>query len=466
MAKFYSGSIQKGSKGDDTKKWQEFLNTQGYGLSVDGDFGDVTYNATVDWQKNNGLTADGIVGEQTWGKAGYSNINNPISAPEVKPFEYEDYTEGSSVVDAGKKKTDAENAVNNYGDFSYSKTDDFQAIIDKILNREKFSYDLNGDALYQQYKDKYIQQGKMAMQDTMGQAAAMTGGYGNSYAASVGNQAYQAQLNNLNDVIPELYQMAYDKYNQEGQDMYNQYSMLADDRNTEYGMWADKRNQLLTDRDYYENAYNNERNYDYGKYTDDKTFAYGTHRDSVEDAQWNAEFDEALRQHEQSMALTKEQWEYTKAQAQNSSSGSGSGSGNGSGNGGKTEEDTSVSGVSQSIIDKTSGLTTNSAKADYLAGLVNDGIITKEQAAEVLAKNQNTEKDLKDRTWSVASKGGGNLWGIDQNAEVKDQYGNKYRLDDLVDKLVKEGMSKKEAKSYVKKLQQDLGISSNWLFGL
>ena len=106
-------------------------------------------------------------------------------------------------------------------------------VMGKIMNRDKFSYDVNGDALYQQYKDKYIQQGKMAMQDTMGQASAMTGGYGNSYAATVGNQAYQASLENLNDIVPELYQMAYDKYNQEGQDMYNQYSMLSDDRNME-----------------------------------------------------------------------------------------------------------------------------------------------------------------------------------------------------------------------------------------
>ena len=44
-----------------------------------------------------------------------------------------------------------------------------QGITEKILNREHFSYDLNGDALYQQYKDRYIQQGRQAMMDTMGQ---------------------------------------------------------------------------------------------------------------------------------------------------------------------------------------------------------------------------------------------------------------------------------------------------------
>jgi len=63
----------------------------------------------------------------------------------------------------------------------------------------------------------------MAMMDTMGQAAAMTGGYGNSYAQTVGQQAYNQQLGQLNDIMPELYGMAYDRYQQEGQEMLNMY---------------------------------------------------------------------------------------------------------------------------------------------------------------------------------------------------------------------------------------------------
>lgn len=108
-----------------------------------------------------------------------------------------------------------------------------------IENREKFSYDVNGDALYQQYKDQYINQGKMAMMDTMGQAAAMTGGYGNSYAQSVGQQAYQGYLQQLTDKIPELYQMALDKYNSEGAEMYNKLSAYGDLYSTEYGEHRD-----------------------------------------------------------------------------------------------------------------------------------------------------------------------------------------------------------------------------------
>jgi hypothetical protein len=75
------------------------------------------------------------------------------------------------------------------------------------------------------------------MADTMGQASAMTGGYGSSYAQSVGQQAYQNSLDSLNDIVPELYQMAYDRYNQEGADMLNQLGVLDADHNREFDDW-------------------------------------------------------------------------------------------------------------------------------------------------------------------------------------------------------------------------------------
>ena len=167
---------------------------------------------------------------------------------------------------ANQNKVDADNAVKNYGDFSYSNQSELDAIMNNILNRKDFSYDLNGDALYQQYKDKFVQQGKMASADVMGQAAAMTGGYGNSYAASVGNQAYQASLQNLNDIVPELYQMAYDRYNQEGQDIRNNIAMLMADNEkymSEYQLGYNKLKDALdlANTNYYGNTdiYNADR---------------------------------------------------------------------------------------------------------------------------------------------------------------------------------------------------------------
>ena len=395
---------------------------------------------------------------------------NPYTNIDLTKYE-SGYQKSDGVINAENKKTEAEKAVSGYGDISYSNQSIFDGVMDKILNREKFSYDLNGDALYQQYKDKYIQQGKMAMQDTMGQAAAMTGGYGNSYAATAGNQAYQASLEKLNDIVPELYQMALDKYNQEGQDLYNQYGMLSDDRNTEYGMWGDKYNRLVADRDYYGNEANNAYAKDYGEWSDardyntnqywnETNFGYQQDRDAVADSQWQAQFNEAKRQYDEQQALTKEQWDYQKEQASASSGGSsgggssggtGGGSGSGSGSGsGNTTSSTSV--IRSDIKAKVKSFSTNAALSSYLNGLVADGTISEDQAVDLFAENKKSEADLKDRKWTQVSGGGINWFGgIDENAKVKDQYGNVYRLDDLVDALVKEGMSKKEAKAFVKK---------------
>jgi peptidoglycan hydrolase-like protein with peptidoglycan-binding domain len=305
--KFYGNTIQKGSShADDVKEWQTFLKSGGYYTgAIDGDFGDMTHNATIEYQKASGLDADGVVGDLTWGKAGYLNRNTPIAPPDATKFSV-DNTEGSAYNTASSNKNNAQSKLDSLADFKstdyYSgltKTEDGGLMLDKvmqdILNRKEFSYDFNGDALYQQYKDKYTQQGKMAMQDTMGQAAAMTGGYGSSYASTVGNQAYQSSLQNLNDVIPELYQLAYDKYNQEGQDLYNQYGLLSNEYDNAYGKYNDEYNKTYSERDYWGNEENNIYNRE-----------YVTHRDNIEDERYNAEFNEALRQYEQSLALGKE----------------------------------------------------------------------------------------------------------------------------------------------------------------
>ena len=147
--------------------------------------------------------------------------------------------------------------------------------LDKIMNREKFNYNFNEDALYQMYKDMYIQQGQMAMMDTMGQAAAMTGGYGNSYAQTVGQQAYNQQLSELNNIIPELYQMAFDQYAYEGDQLYNQYGLLMDQENMDYGRYMDSYNMWADERNYLAGRYDSERDFDYGVWSD------------TEDRKWN-----------------------------------------------------------------------------------------------------------------------------------------------------------------------------------
>lgn len=93
------------------------------------------------------------------------------------------------------------------------------------FNGPEFQYDYRDDPAYQQYRQQYIRNGQLAMQDTMGQAAGLTGGYGSSYAQNVGQQAYQGYMNQLNAVVPQLYQNAYNRY---ADDYTRQYTEFKD----------------------------------------------------------------------------------------------------------------------------------------------------------------------------------------------------------------------------------------------
>ena len=218
------------------------------------------------------------------------------------------------------------------GEYNRTWLDTLGDTINQIMNREKFSYDLNGDMLYQQYKDQYTTQGKMAMMDTMGQAQAMTGGYGNSYAQSVGQQAYQGYLQQLNDKIPELYQLALNQYNQEGQDLYEKAGLLYQMDEQEYGRNQDEWDRYYKERnDLFEKAkYMSET--EYKKALDDFNIKYTSYRDTVSDDQWNEKFayqkdqdalTESWRQKEFDLAM--DQWNWEKEQAAAGGSGGGGG---------------------------------------------------------------------------------------------------------------------------------------------
>lgn len=333
--------IGYGSKGSTVTELQKLLNQNGYTLDTDGIFGSNTQAAVKDYQQKNGLTVDGIVGTNTWGALTKASTTTPSTQstptetptqtePKTPEFEYGDYSPSDTVSQA--EALLQQQIAQKPGEYQSTWQDQLNDTLQKILNREPFSYDMNGDALYQQYKDQYTTQGKMAMMDTMGQAAALTGGYGNSYAQNAGQQAYQAYLQQLNEVVPELYGMALDQYNQEGQNLYNQATLMAQQEDRDYGRYMDGLNAWLTERDYLAGRYDNERDYDYGKWADGRDFAYGqymdnlnyeyqTGRDAVADQQWQAQFDEAKRQ-------------FDISASKSSGGGGGSGGSGGSGGGG------------------------------------------------------------------------------------------------------------------------------------
>lgn len=239
-----------------------------------------------------------------------TTATNTQSQFKLPTYTASQYAQSQSVLDA---KAYLESLVSNKpGNFSSDYETQVDDLMNQIMNRDKFSYDLNSDMLYQQAKDQYTALGKMAMQDTMGQAAALTGGYGNSYAATAGNQAYQNYLQELNSNIPEYYQMALNQYNQEGNELYNQYAMARDAYSNDYNMYRDSISDYYND---YANAYNdyiNLLNQDYNQYIDsenrrwdsfvnEQNLAYQMNRDAIADDKWQKEF--ALREAEHNLAL-------------------------------------------------------------------------------------------------------------------------------------------------------------------
>ena len=66
---FEVSTIKNGSKGKNVLLVQKILRADGYYKgSLDGDFGGNTKKAVKEYQKSHNLTADGVVGKNTWSK--------------------------------------------------------------------------------------------------------------------------------------------------------------------------------------------------------------------------------------------------------------------------------------------------------------------------------------------------------------------------------------------------------------
>lgn len=252
-------TLKIGSQGADVEKMQQAFADAGYDIDVDGIYGEQTASVVRKYQQDNGLDVDGMAGEQTLGKL-YQKTQAAQTAPTTtkskatttaaEPPDYSDYEYDASTDEAYLTALAAlQEAEKNTPSYAGTYDAQLEDIYDKIVNREKFKYDVNSDALYQQLAAQYQQQGKMAMEDTMGQAAAMTGGYGNSYAVSAGNQAYQGYLQKMNEMVPELHDAALARYNAEGEALMDEYALTGDLRDEEYGRYQDELDLYLRDVD-------------------------------------------------------------------------------------------------------------------------------------------------------------------------------------------------------------------------
>ena len=167
----------------------------------------------------------------------------------------------STVKNSNKKSTVPE--------YKSRYSDAVKSNLSSVLEGKKFNYDIGSDKLFSQYKDSYTKAGKTAMEDTVGNASMLTGGYANSYAVTAGQQAYDSYMSKLNDKIPELEQRAYERYRDEEDSAYKKLNTLIGLEDTEYGRYRDSVADYNTNRE----------------------FEYNKNKDAQAQRNWQAQFD-------------------------------------------------------------------------------------------------------------------------------------------------------------------------------
>lgn len=215
------------------------------------------------------------------------------------------YTPSQSVTDA---QNQLRQVMNNKPQGYTSK---YGAALDQILqeiqNPKDFNYSFNNDEMFKYYADLYSQQGRQASLDTMGQAAALTGGYGNSYGQAVGNQAFQQYLLNLYDKGMDMRNQAYQQYQDDRANQYNQLAALQGADQTDYGRYRDTVGDWEGERDYYTDRADTEYQRDYNDFLNNRDYWTGQAQAENQDW-WNANnFNEQMRQNDANRKLNYDQ---------------------------------------------------------------------------------------------------------------------------------------------------------------
>lgn len=169
-----------------------------------------------------------------------------------------------------------------YQDFKNPYQDRIDSTLDKMTSRDPFSYDAESDPVFQQYRKTYMREGQRANEDTMGGYAAMTGGMPSTAAVNAASQAQDYYNAKMADKVPELYQLAYRMYADEGEQLMNQLSAMRGLGQDALSAWG--ANQQLAQSQYDALAGASDRDYNraFGKWSADHQVG----REEVSDSQW------------------------------------------------------------------------------------------------------------------------------------------------------------------------------------
>lgn len=159
--------VAYGSSGSAVKELQEALNRHGYGLAVDGIFGEKTKAAVRSYQKKNGLKLDGIAGDETWGSLMNVTSMEEMAppAPSVSPntsAALEKLEQGFTPSADTAAALEYAKSLDALVPAEYESAFDEQlaALYEQMNTREAFSYDPAADAAFQSYLKRYTRDRK------------------------------------------------------------------------------------------------------------------------------------------------------------------------------------------------------------------------------------------------------------------------------------------------------------------
>lgn len=159
-------------------------------------------------------------------KETYDNVSNYVT--EKKNDNAMAYAASNDRVKTARENLDrikAEGAPGKYQSEYASQISETQDALNK-MNEKGFAYDYTKDLAYQQYKSRYTRGAELNSEDTAARAASRSGGYGNSWATSSGQTAYQSTMAGLSDAADSLYDQAYNEYTTKKNDLTNRLSAL------------------------------------------------------------------------------------------------------------------------------------------------------------------------------------------------------------------------------------------------
>ncbi len=261
--------------------------------------------------------------------------------------------------------------------------------LNKIVNQEDFSYDINNDPIYGQYKQQYVQLGKDAVQNALAATSALTGGYGNSYSVQAASQANQQYLTQMNNVIPSLMDAATKRYQMEREDLQNQFSALQSEENRQYAMYRDQMSDYYTDYSNLANSYGNALNQE----NTEIQRLYDKERAAVADKQWQDKFD--YKKERDLVADDQWQKEFDLKQLKAKKSGS---SGRGRKSSGSTTVQTGLTTKDANLLFKTINNLKDADARKMLKKLVSEDYIKEEDANYLYLQYQHTDRPITAQT--------------------------------------------------------------------